>query len=483
MAPFEVGGIAGLGTLAGTTIGGVSIASVVGGAALIGASIGLQYALNNPTVPAPENGAQPIKQAIPPRIRGYWDNRLAGYYMLFEAGNRDSQDVIAFHHGKVESIQHVYLHDQEISVVPDISAGGVGTVQSVGANQFSGGKVQVEFKLGDPSQTAASSLVSDANINAIWTSNFRGDGVAYGVLKCAAIANAEIFSKVYPQGLPLMSAVARCSPVWDPRDVTQTEGDPTTWKASPNPVLHLIDYLTCVDGGMGESRADILPAASLAEWMVEASLCDVDFGGGNVRYRSAGWYTFDVNPEDVINKILATCDGWLSETGDGALALTVGVYREPADPPLTEKHILGFSVDYGHADEQTVNQLDVSFTDPAQQYVTDQIDPVRDEDSISLSGVDRSKPLGLSWVQYPAQAVRLGRRALLRLNPAMTGTLVTTLYGMRYLGKRWVKIQYPYIAGLQDCVVEIQDKAEYDLLGGTVRFNWSLVDPVALAAI
>lgn len=478
----EIGtGIAGLGTLAGTTFAGTSVATLVGGASIIALSIGLQYALSNPNIPTPESGSQPLKQAIPPRIRGYWDNRLAGYYMLFENGNRDSQDVMAFHHGKVSSIQHIYLHDQEVAVVPDVSLGGIGTVQTVGSDQFAGGKVQVEFLMGDDSQTAAALLTGDANINGIWTGDYRGDGIAYGVLKCAAIADPETFSREYPQGLPLMSVVARCSPIWDPRDPDQDENDELTWAASPNPVLQLIDYLTRVDGGMGLVRTDILPDDVLALWMDEADLCDEDLGGGNIRYRSAGWYQFDNKPEDIVNKILASCDGWMSETGDGTLSLTVGVYREPTDPPITDAHILGFSVSYGQADETTINQIEISYTDPSQKYVTTQIDPVRDEDDISLTGVVRSTSLPLTWVQYSDQASRLGQRALLRLNPAMSGTLVTTLYGLRFLGKRWVKVQYPFVAGLEDCVVEIQDRAEFDLLSGTVKFNWSLVQSNVLS--
>lgn len=474
-------GIAGLGTLAGTTAFGVSAATIVGTGAILGASIGLSYALNKTSVPRPEDGSQPIKQAVPPRQRGYWDNRLAGYYMLFEAGNRDSQDVIAFHHGKVESIQHVYLQDQEVAVVPDISGGGIGVVQTVGSDQFSGGKVQVQFKLGDVSQSAASLLTSDANINSIWTSNFRGDGVAYGVLKCAAIADPETFSKEYPQNLPLMSAVARCSPIWDPRDVDQDENDETTWVASPNPVLQLIDYLTRSDGGMGLSRATILPDAVLAQWMTEADLCDALVLSAP-RYRSAGWYTFDNKPEDIVNKILATCDGYLVEAGDGTLSLTVGVYREPTEPAITDADIFGFSINHGHADEQTVNQLEISFTDPTSGYTTSQIDPVRDEDSISLTGVVRSQQLDLSWVQYPAQAATLGARGLLRLNPDKTGSLVTRLTALQYLGKRWVKLQYSAVNGLQNCIIEIQSCA-INILAGRITLNFNTVDTVKLEAI
>lgn len=479
----EVTGIAGLGTFAGTTIAGVPLASVVGTSAILGASIGLSYALRgNPSVPKPEEGSIPLKQAVPPRQRGYWDCRLAGYYMLFENGNRDSQDVMALHHGLVESYQHIYLHDQEVSVVPDISGGGIGTVQTVGADQFAGGKVQIQLAMGADSQTAATLLTSDANINGVWTTAYKGNGIAWAVLKCAAIADPSSFSKEYPQGLPLLSVVARCSPVWDPRDVDQDENDESTWEASPNPVLQLIDYLTRADGGMGHDRETILPDSVLGLWMVEADRCDeVNPTTGAPRYRSAGWYKFDNNPEEIQNKILAACDGWMSEAGDGTLSLTVGVYREPTDAPITDRHIVGFTINHGAADEQVVNQIDITYTDPSQKYVEAQTYPVRDEVSIAATQL-RSQPLNLSWVQDAAQAGYLGERALLRLNPKKTGSIVTSLYGLRYLGKRWVKLQYSVVNGLQDVVIEIQSAA-INILGGRVTFSFSIVDTVALAIL
>ena len=95
----------------------------------------------------------------------------------------------------------------------------------------------------------------------------------------------------------------------------------------------------------------------------------------------------------------------------------------------------------------------------------------------------RPKPLALTWVQEPTQAERLAARAITRLNPRRSGTFVTKLIGLRYIGKRWVKVQYPFLADLEDCVVEIQPSPKIDLLGGRVTFAWNLVDPAALLAL
>jgi hypothetical protein len=370
----------------------------------------------------------------------------------------------------------LYLHDQGVVVTPNMNDGTIGTVASPDGSTFAG-PINVQFFYGTDTQNTGAGLLNATSTSGVWTTDFAGKGIACIAMFCARASTPTAFTKIYPQGLPLPSVVAKCSPTWDPRDITQTRGSESTWKASPNPVLQLIDYLTLPDGGMGEDIDDILPAATLAQWMVEADLCE------SRNYHSAGFYQFDNSPENVIAKILATCDGWLAEAGDGTLVLTVGIYREPTDPPLTGDQIIGWSVNYGIADENTINQLDVTYTNPDIGYVSDQIPSVRDEAAISLSGIVRSKPLDLSWVQDPSQATVLAGRALLSANPAMSGTLTTTLYGMRYLGKRWVKVQFPVVNGLEDCVVEIQDKAQVDLMAGTVTFNWNLVDPVALAAL
>ncbi|BAL77023.1 hypothetical protein [Bradyrhizobium cosmicum] len=481
LSSVEAAGVSGAAAFGTTAIvGTLTVNTVIGAAALTAASIGLQYALSNPQVPKPENGAQPLKQAVPPRQRGYWINRLSGYYMLFLGAGGDSQDVLAFHSGPIEQALQLYLHDTPVSVSAGLGDGQYNTVVPPTGIYYTNVSVQVFY--GSDTQTVYGPIINSSTTSGVVTSAFQGKGTAAIVLGCGHTSDPTQFTKMYPQGLPLPSVVAKCAPVFDPRDVTQSRADRSTWKASPNPVLQLMDYLTEPDGGMGEDFDVLFPPAALALWMAEADLCD-ELVGGRARYQSAGFHQFDNAPESVINKILATCDGWMAENGDGSMALTVGVYREPSDPPLTSGHVLGWSWQKGQADEDSVNQLDITFTNPALGYVTDQTAPVRNEVAIAAAGIVRPQQLDLSWVQDEDQSTMLGGRALLRVNPAITGTLVTTLYGLRYLGRRWIKLQLPEVNGLADCVVEIQDKGVVELLNGRVTFPFILVDPVALSAL
>lgn len=477
-------GIYGTSILTSLTFAGVSLSTAVGTAAIIGTSIGLQYALTRQSLPKPEDGSQALKQAIPPRIRGYGRNRLAGYYMLYEENSKQSLDVMAIHSGRVGSYVQLYLHDDMIDVPLSIlSTAGSGAVTSTyGDGRYGDGYINVETRFGTTTQTA-SSLVLASGLAPVWDATHCGQGIAWIALLCGAAADVPGFTKHFPHQLPVLSALTDCSVIWNPRDPAQDRNDETTWLVSFNPVIQLIDYLTRVDGGMGLDY-DTIIAPNLTSWIAEADLCDATVAtsvGTELRYQSSGWFQFDNKPEDVIGGLLSTCDGWLAESGDGSLSIRVGVYSAPTDPPLTEKHITGFALNYGQADEQLVNQLDISFTDPASKYVSVQTAPWRDEDSIALTGAVRSRPLDLKWVQSNSQARRLADRAMQRLNPLMTGSFTTTLYGLRYLGKRWVPLQYPFVSGLQNCVVEIQG-AEVDLMAGRINWNFIRIEPDTIEA-
>ncbi|TFV34546.1 hypothetical protein E4K66_30740 [Bradyrhizobium frederickii] len=486
-AAGATGSVTGIGTASALVVADVAIsvstaATVVGTAAIVGASVGLQYALRgNPQLPKPQDGSQALRQAIPPRLRGYGINRLAGYYMMFDSDGGTpavSYDVIAFHSGRVDSLLELYLSDDLVTTEPSVLNGGAGT-----CNPQDGayGVITLQTRLGEVSPAPLDGMISP------WDSSHLGRGIAHATMICPGAGNPEAHTNFYPRGRPELSVVALCSPIWDPRDGVQSISNEATWVAKCNPVLELLDYIVRADGGLGQDIDIALPPVTLAQWMAEADLCDElvakEGGGTEPRYAAHGWYRYDGSPEDIINSMLAACDGWLSEAGDGSLSLVVGVYREPTEPALTQSDIVGISLTCGQPDEQIINVLNVSYTDPSQKYVEAPLGDVRDDTSIAEIGVARPRPLSLTWVQSPTQATRLAERAVSRLNPRRSGTLVTKLIGLRYLGKRWVRLQYPFLADLEDCVIEIQPSPKIDLLAGRVTFTWNLVEPAALLAL
>lgn len=522
-------------SLLSVTVLGVSLSTIVGTAVVLGGLIALQFALRPKppgaaAVPKPESGAQALRQAIAPRMSGYGVNRLAGYYMLYEATGANSYDVLALHSGKlgdgsVSSILRYYLHDDEVTV--NTSNGLLSSVV-VNADGRYADKVNIATRQGLATETAYPLLIE--RIPEIWTAAHRGDGIASLGLICTN-GGADEHLKLFPHGKPEPSVAATCLQIWDPRDADQDPDDPDTWiaydnyssgtvygpaarvisggavyhsreaanigndpRTSPtkwarvdtNPVLQFVDYLTNADHGMGLSRADIIDPV-IDDLMAEADLCDAlvlkKNGLYEPRYTSNGTFTFETDPVGVIGAMMATCDGWWGENNDGEVALTVGVYRAPS-VTITHKHITGFTINAGVPDEDRINELTLSFTSESHQFKTVAGQMLRDEDEILAAGKTRSQGLDLTWVRDHSQARRLQKRALGRLKSPYRGSLTLTLFGMAVLGRRWVGLQYPElgIPALADAVIEIQPGGSVSWLDGKVTLNWLLIDPATIDA-
>jgi Putative phage tail protein len=460
-------------------IGSTTVASAVGSAVLIGGSLAGAALLSRPSqtefaVPKPSDGTKTLRQAIPPRLMGYGRCRIAGAFVLYEAGdNGYSYDVLALHEGRISAFQLYYLNDDLVGI--NIGTGGfVNSVIGSDDGRYIG-SVVIQTRLGLSTETAYSDAVTGIADSGIWGNGHRGDGVASAFLRCAPVSQENHFT-IYPNGLPKLSVVADLAPVYDPRDVTQVRSEPHTWKISSNPVLQLLNYLTD-SRGLGIDWADIVEP-NIGELMAQADACDeeiVTIGGTENRYRSAGWFFLINDPADVIASILSTCDGWMTEAGDGTLSIVVGKYVPPTIT-LTDDHIIGFDIAHGVADEEAVNEIKFAFTAPDNDYREAPGTPWRDEAAISEAGIIRSQSITLTWVQSHSQARRLAKRAMLRHQARLRGTLTTTLYGLLALGERWVAVQSEMVDDLSNAVIEIT-RARIDIPNARVNFEWVLVNP------
>jgi Putative phage tail protein len=495
-AGIEAGGIEGAAAFGGTVLfGGVTVAGAVGSAALLGASIGLAYA-TRPDVPKPNSdGTQTLKQPIPPRPRGYGRARLAGAYVLYEApSSLISQDVIAMHQGRIGGYVLFYLNNDIVLFSNGGLGGGPIGIPTGADGRYSNtgydggiGITWLEVRLGLATETAYSNVVSE--VGSLWTNAHRGDGIASIHLRCSSTSDpVSNWLHLFPRGLPRVSAVADLSPIWDPRDGAQSRTDPTTWTVSANPVLQLIDYLTS-GAGYGEAAGpdldyDTLIAPVLSAWTAQANICDeaVTKADGNTepRYASNGWAYLSTDPADVIAALLQTCDGWLSEAGDGTLTLQVGKYSAPT-VALTDDHLMGFSIDHGVPDQDVVNELKFSYVAVANDYREAPGIPWQDAASIATLGKIRSQNLSLTWVQSHSQCRRLAKRAMARHQATLRGTITTSLYGLQALGQRWLAVQSNAVADLANAVIEVSN-ARIDIANARVVFDWTLVNPNSIEA-
>lgn len=471
--------------------GAITVGGAVGGAALIGGSA-LLGALAMPSrvdtaAPKPGDGSVALRQQIPPRLVGYGRARIAGAYMFYEVNvDGDSDDVLALHHGKVSFAgARYYLNEDEVGLTGNGYVANAVDVHGTflgGDNRYGiglGNYVNITLLPGDTPSSTHGAFVS-ANPG-VWTSAHRGDGQAAALMRCAHVPIDDHW-KVYPRGLPKLSVVCDLTAIYDPRSGSQSRGDPTTWTRATNPVLQIIDYLTSSHHGLGLDWDDVI-APNLTALMAQANICDelvAKVGGTEARYKSNGWFYMTTDPADVLAEMLATCDGWLTESGNGAIALVVGKYQAPT-VTFTDDHIVGFTIDHGVADEETVNQLKFSYTEPLNAYRTHPGAPWQDDTAIAESGVIRAQSRTFGWVQSHSQARRLSKRLMARYQARLRGTLVVNLYGLQALGQRWVAVQSDMISDLANAVIEIS-KAKVDILNARVTFDWVLVNPNAIDA-
>src|SRR5690606_16720155 len=168
-----------------------------------------------------------------------------------------------------------------------------------------------------------------------WESTAVGTGCAYAVV--TARWDREVFNG-YPRYLFEVPGI-RC---YDLRkdDTAGGDGDhrwddPDTWELTENPAVIVYNIIRGIYYGKpGEGEwlfgGQNLPAFRLpaAEWIAAANACDEEVnlavGGTEPRFRCGAEIRTDMEPLDVIEELLKTCEGRLAECG-GLLKLLIGV--------------------------------------------------------------------------------------------------------------------------------------------------------------
>ena len=422
-------------------------------------SMGLS-AVAQAQVPDPEGQKLPRKQPRPIRVYAIGGpSRMSGAYMLREARGNKYGAVLAVCEGRLVSISGVYEHDNLVT------RNGDGWVQGMAGEQFgSGDLLRIQTRLGAPTETHYSMLTPD--FGSYWPTSARGDGIAsVGIF--AQHRSRESFARHFPNGEPSVSVVG--TPVcYDWRDGTQSRTDPASWKACSNPVVWLV-FVEWYRHGRSWDRC-IAPV--LDDLTEEADYCDevvTRNGVTEARYRCAGNYPVNTEPQAVREALLATFDGWLSIDGRGRMIVKAGRYVEPTFT-ITGEHIQGYSWRAFQTDEEACNALVVSFVDPTKDYTEVEAGTYRDEADIEARGIERSEPLQLPWCPSGQQAMELGRRKMTRLTAERRGQVRSGIYGLNGLGRRYIRVQNRELQSMADVVLEVMN-VELDLANAQVVFD------------
>ena len=406
-----------------------------------------------PSIPSPESARSTRKQAIPDRVSGYGRVRVGGAYMLWEAVNEYAYIVLAQLDGYSDAVETLYMNDQVETVIGGWVQQGSDLRYGVNSDL-----VQILYRNGLPTETRYSQITDTS----LWPADARGDGIA-SLMMIAKSSSKEKFLRDYPNGLPIPSTVRRAQLCWDPRlgarGTINGDGDKiasATWQWTDNPILILLDYKTSGSGGPGYDIARFLPR--IADWITAANVCDeavaLKAGGTEKRYRAGGTYLHSTADADVTATILATCDGWFGQDIDGNYTVQAGKYYAPT-VTITADHIVGMQVSQGKRDEESTNEVIVSFTDPVFDYTEVETDPIQTHEyAVPI----RSQRLSLPWVQSNSQAQRLGKIALYKAQAPISGTIIVTLDGLRAWGERRISIQCDPSESvvMSDIVIDIQ---------------------------
>jgi hypothetical protein len=397
-------------------------------------SIGIQ-ALMAPKPPKPEDGKVPKVQSMPYRQWCVGTNRLAGAYMLWEAKGNELFAVQAIAGHRLFRVNRYWLHDDEV----EIGSNG----ETVEGDRY-GDNVWIAHRLGLPVETAYDRVVARLAGEGIWTNNHRGDGQASIAMIAKGVA-AKNQNERFPYGAPSLSVEADCAYVFDYR-ISADPNNSSAWVFSKNSAL-IMCWHQCFNefGHRRDFSRAILPVLDM--WIEEANICEEDValhgGGTENRYECNGFDTTENDPKAGTNAILATCDGWICERGDGALLFTVGKFRETRVETLSDADLVGHQVQYDVLFEDEINRLIPKFTYPAVNYATSDTDFFEDTAAQLESGRVLARDADYRWVHQWRQARRLGKRDWLRIQEKVSGSLDVRLSGINAIYSRWVRLETP----------------------------------------
>ncbi|UXN70888.1 phage tail protein [Devosia neptuniae] len=425
-------------------IGATLVGSALIGAALLGASLLTAAFAPKPNTPQAQERQATVRQSVGPRWRFYGRVKVGGALWFFENKDGYLYSGITLNEGEISAIREIWLNDQLVTVdansyvveapyhyTPSGSAGPGG-----GGSPTEQYVARVYFKTGTASQTVHAAL--DSAFPEV-TADHRLRGVA----NCLAIfyeVPSDKIGEVYPQGNPGVRVVMDATLVKSVRTGARIFSD--------NPADCIYDYLTGVDGagfpvGAGKLESQI----DLASFQAFANLCDelvpLKAGGSDKRYRLAGGYALNEEMRTVLLRMCQACDADLYINGAGKMAIRGGKWVAPTltlDSSLG--HIISGDFRQGQSALAAFNELNITYVDPAQDYLDSEGERWLDESNIALRGRVLSEQLDLPMVPYHGQARRLAKIHTAKSNPLWVGTIVTNFYGLNALGEETVTIKF-----------------------------------------
>ena len=390
-------------------------------------------------------GALAPKPTVSGSNRGYQTNAIGpaqdhsiiygrmkvGGAIVFDEGtgtnNKFLHRVIAVAGHEVESFDEIYINDELVTLnsegfVTAPSKYVKQTTDRVKTGEDSDGRpiysevttydyvIRIKTHNGSTDQVADTDLISESDGK--WTSQHRLRGIAY------MYARLTFDADIFPNGIPVITAVVSGKKVYDPRTGTTAH--------SSNPALCLRDYLTSKYGLAEE-------AVNIDDTLIStaANICDqTNTNAGTTRYTCNGSFTTASTPYDMISELLKSMGGtlWYAQ---GKWRVKPAYWTDTVMDLNEDDLRSGISVSTRHSRRDNFNVIKGTFRGEESNWqvtdypqVTDNAYLVADGGQESVADVD------LSFTDNFVEARRLGLISLERNRQQLT---VNASFGLRAL--------------------------------------------------
>ena len=273
--------------------------------------------------------------------------------------------------------------------------------------------LRINKHLGDNNQAADADLVAE---DSAWTTAHQAKNIAYIYIR------AEFDTSVFPQGLPLFSAIVQGRKINDPRNTNQAE-------FTSNAALCLMDYLES-DFGLGVDGTEI----NRTIFAAAANVCDenvaLSAGGTEKRYTVNGSFVTSLPPDDVITDLTASMAGTIFYT-QGQWGVKAGEFTSSV-LALTEDDLRSnLQINTRHSRRDNFNSVTGMFSGPETDYQPTDFPQLVSDTFETIDGGERVvQDIPLPFTSTSTMAQRIAKIALFKNREQLT---ISGTFGLRAL--------------------------------------------------
>lgn len=290
-----------------------------------------------------------------------------------------------------------------------------------------------------------------------WGADDRLTGCAYIHLRIKRTGNSDEEQSPLSSGLPgRVTIIGTGMPNYDPRYDSTAGGsgsmradDQSTWgPASDDPIIQSLNVLLGwrINGKLSVGAGLPVKYLDLASAITSANICDESIalsgGGMQARYRTAGAFSTDDAPMNIVAALLSGCAGELLDS-EGQLSFLIKTNTLATPVVEFDDHdVLGaVSWDPMGGQANMPNIISGSFTDPSPQSLYQQV-PYPSVTLASEDGIERTAPVDFAVVENAARAQRLAKQTLQRMQYPGTFSAEFNMKGMAAKVGRVVWLTY-----------------------------------------